>query len=164
MRYKERKFYISVIFLAIILSAGIFLKFKNAETERKINIARNTLRDLINNRDAVNIMAEYLSLSKKRIEEGRNKSINGELEKIADELSAKKNLKKINFLSKKKDGLYNREDYEIKIEGIDVNTLTNFLYKLKTANLFIKISGFNFSISFENPSLLNASIVISYIY
>lgn len=108
-------------------------------------------------------MSEYLTISKRRIEEGRNKNINGEIDRIADEISAKKNLKKINFLSKKKDGIYNREDYEIKIENIDINTLINFLYKIKTANIYLKITSFNISVSFENPSLLNTSLVISYI-
>lgn len=163
MRYNEKKFYLIVIVLVIIISAGFFLKIKNSETERKINLAKNTLYDLVNNKDKINLMSEYLTISKRRIEEGRNKNINGEIDRIADEISAKKNLKKINFLSKKKDGIYNREDYEIKIENIDINTLINFLYKIKTANIYLKITSFNISVSFENPSLLNTSLVISYI-
>lgn len=163
MRYNEKKFYLIVIVLVIIISAGFFLKIKNSETERKINLAKNTLYDLVNNKDKINLMSEYLTISKRRIEEGRNKNINSEIDRIADEISAKKNLKKINFLSKKKDGIYNREDYEIKIENIDINTLINFLYKIKTANIYLKITSFNISVSFENPSLLNTSLVISYI-
>lgn len=163
MRYNEKKFYLIVIVLVIIVSAGFFLKIKNSETERKINLAKNTLYDLVNNKDKINLMSEYLTISKRRIEDGRNKNINSEIDRIADEISAKKNLKKINFLSKKKDGIYNREDYEIKIENIDINTLINFLYKIKTANIYLKITSFNISVSFENPSLLNTSLVISYI-
>lgn len=163
MRYNEKKFYLIVIVLVVIISAGFFLKIKNSETERKINLAKSTLYDLVNNKDKINLMSEYLTISKRRIEEGRNKNINGEIDRIADEISAKKNLKKINFLSKKKDGIYNREDYEIKIENIDINTLINFLYKIKTANIYLKITSFNISVSFENPSLLNTSLVISYI-
>ncbi len=163
MIYKEKRYYIFVVLSLIILSSAIFFKFKNLEKERQINRAHKILQELINNKDAINAMADYLNLSKKRIEEGRNKNINNEIEKIAEDLSARKNVKKINFITKKKEGLYNREDYEIKIESIDINTLTNFIYKLKTVGLYIKISSFNISISFENPSLLNASLLISYI-
>lgn len=102
MRYNEKKFYLIVIVLVVIISAGFFLKIKNSETERKINLAKNTLYDLVNNKDKINLMSEYLTISKRRIEEGRNKNINGEIDRIADEISAKKNLKKINFLYQKK--------------------------------------------------------------
>lgn len=163
MKDKEKKLYLISLAIIVSIAVGMFFMFKNTELQKRIDISKSILEDIVNNKKAINLMSDYITSSKRRIEGGKNRNINTEIEKIADAVSSKKNIKKIIFLTKKKEGQYNREDYEIRIEGIDINTFVNFLYRLKTAELFIKISGFNLSLSFENPSLLNATLVISYI-
>lgn len=163
MKYDIKKIYIFAFLILTIISFGVFFKIQNSQIEKKINQAKHVLIDLVSNKEKINFMVEVLNLSKRRIEEGRNRNINTEIESIAEQVSAKKNLKKINFLTRKKEGAYNKEEYEIKIEGIDINTFVNFLHKIKTANLYLKISSFNITTSFENPAVLNASIVITYI-
>ncbi len=163
MKNNRNVFYIWMSVLVVLFLADVYLVLKNRELKKNMENSKLVLEEIISSRDSINIMSEFINNSKKRIETGKNKNINSEIEKLADLISAKKQLKKVNFLSKKKEGIYNREDYELRLEGVDINTLVNFIYRLKNLDFFIKIASFSINSSFETPSLLNATIVISYI-
>ncbi len=163
MKDNKKSFYIFLTAAIVLLIADIYMVSKNRELRKNIDNSRLILQEIITNRDSINTMSEFITSSKRRIESGKNRNINTEIEKVAELISAKKNLKKINFISKKKEGSYNREDYELRLEGIDINSLINFIYRIKNLDFFIKITSFSINSSFENPSLLNATIVISYI-
>jgi hypothetical protein len=85
------------------------------------------------------------------------------MEKTAAEFGLSKNLKKITFITHREDARFRGDDYELKIEGVDINTAVNVIYRIANAGVLVKVKKCSLSVSFENPTLLNISLLVSHI-
>lgn len=139
------------------------LSYKVTVLQKEVASLEMLQKELIENSAALTVMSQSVKHLQKRLEEGRGRNFVQEVEKINADLNILKSLKKVNSIGNKKEGVLNINRYELKYEGIDINTTTNLLYRLLNAPLLIRIERGNLSVSFDNPNLINLSLSVAHI-
>lgn len=161
-REKKQLYIFAGVFLAALCVCGFFFYAVN-QAGKNLSFLESAYAELVNNKKTLIAMSEDTKILKKRLEDGKNKNFVGEMEKTASDMGIGKNLKKINFVTKKKEGAFNADDYELKLEGVDINAAVNFIYRISNAGLLVKIKKCSMIISFDNPGLLNINLLVSHV-
>jgi len=78
-------------------------------------------------------------------------------------IRASKRLKKINFVTHREDGQFRADDYELKLEGLDINTAVNFIYRISSTGVFVKVRKCSMTVSLKT-GLLNISLLVLTFY
>jgi len=155
-----------IIFLvvtSILLSTIGVLSYKTAKLQKDIAALELLQRELIENSATLAVMSQSVKNMQKRLEDGRNRNFVSEIEKINGDLNMTKAMKKVNSIGNKKEGVLNVNRYELRYEGVDINSATNLFYRLTNAPLLIRVERCNLSVSFDNPNLLNISLSVAHI-
>lgn len=159
---KKRVLFALIIFVIPAIIIG-FLSYKTTSLEKEVSKIEGLRRELSENSGALTVMAQSVKVMQKRVEEGRNKNFVSEMEKIASDLNIGKNFKKSNALGNKKEGMLNINRYELRYEGIDINTVTNLFYRILNAPLLVRVERCNIAVSFDNPNLFNVSLTVAHL-
>jgi len=163
MNKEKKKLLVAAGILATLFVAVLVLRAGVSGAEKRLALMASVYAEMSGNRAGLMSMSEETKALKARAAESRNRNFVSEIEKTATEFGLSKNLKKINFITHKQDGHLSADDYELKIEGVDINTAVNFIYGISKAGVLIKVKKCSMTVSFENPSLLNISLLVSHL-
>jgi hypothetical protein len=83
------------------------------------------------------------------------------LEEIGMKAGVKEKIIMLKPLEEKVEKGYMERGVNLKIEGIDLNQLINFLYKIENNKALLLIKGFSMKSRFDNPNLLDVDISVS---
>jgi hypothetical protein len=85
------------------------------------------------------------------------------IDEIFQPMGLKDKLKTVRAAGKKEIGFGFEEEAEITVEKVGMNEMLNIFYKIETAPMMLTIKKASIKKSFENPELLNISIVLSFL-
>ena len=162
MNKDRQKLIVSASALAVLLLVCIGLQTSLSKAEKSLALMESIYADMSGNKPLLKSMASETSILKSRAEENRNKNFVSEMEKTAAAAGLSKMLKKINFVSHSEEGKFKGDVYELKLEGVDMNSAVNFMYRISVSGVVAKVKQCSMAVSFENPSLLNVSLVVSH--
>lgn len=160
---ERNKIVIFVIAIVSLIALTGYLSYKTASKEKDVIALERLKKELTENGANLTVLAQSVKFMQKKLEEGRNKNFNMEIEKINSDLNINKALKKVNTMGNKKEGALTVTKYELKYEGLDINTLLNLLYRILNAPLLVRVEGCNISVSFDNANLLNLNLIIAHL-
>ena len=163
MNKEKKKLFISAGIFAALFAAVFFLQAAVNNAQKRLVLMESVYAGMSGNRAALISMSEETKALKVRAEESKNRNFVSEIEKTAAEFGLSKGLKKINFVTHREDGRFRADDYELKIEGLDINTAVNFIYRISNTGVLVKVRKCSMTVSFENPGLLNISLLVSHI-
>jgi len=83
------------------------------------------------------------------------------LEEIGIETGIKEKMIMLKPLEEKVIKGYLERGINVKIDGIDLNQLINFLYKIENNKILLLIKGFSMKSRFDNPDLLDVDISVA---
>lgn len=154
-------YYAGAIVLLIVAVALLYTALNKAQ--KRLALMESVHAEISSEKAALMAMSEDTKALKARAEESRNKNFVTEMEKTSAEFGLSRSLKKINFIANRQDGHFVADDYEIKLEGVDINTAVNYLHRLANAGLLVKVKKCSVAVSFENQNLLNISLLLSHL-
>jgi hypothetical protein len=163
MNKEKKKLFVFAGIFALLLVAVLVLQTSVNNAQKRLVLMESVYAEMSGNRAALMSMSEETKALKARAAESKNGNFVSEMEKTAAEFGLSKGLKKINFVTHKEDGRFRADDYELKIEGVDVNTAVNFIYRISNAAVLVKVKKCSIAVSFENPNILNISLLVSHI-
>ncbi|MBI1911426.1 MAG: hypothetical protein HYS21_05440 [Deltaproteobacteria bacterium] len=85
------------------------------------------------------------------------------LENIGSRIGVKNKITSINPVGETERLGYTEREFEIKIDGIDLNQLVNLLYQTENNTSLLVVREFSMKSRFENPDLLDISLKLSHI-
>jgi hypothetical protein len=163
MNKEKKKLLIYAGIFALLFVAVLVLQASVNNAQKRLVLMESVYAELSGNRAALISMSEETKALKARAAESKNMNFVSELEKTTAEFGLSKGLKRINFITHRQEGQFKADDYELKIEGVDINTAVNFIYRISNTGVLVKIRKCSMTVSFENPGLLNISILVSHI-
>ncbi len=162
MQIEKKGLFIFVV-VAVFVVAIAALGYQAYRLDKEAKALKALNKEMSDNFATLAVMSQSVKIMQKRLEEGRNKSFNAEMEKISTELGLNKNLKKVAASGTKKEGLLNVSLYELKYEGLDINSVVNLLYRILNAPMLVRVERCNMAVSFDNPGLINVSLTVAHI-
>lgn len=163
MNREKKKLLAAAGILASLLVAVLFLRAGVSDAQKRLALIEAMYAEMSGNRAGLMSMSEETKALKARAAENKNKNFVSEIEKTATEFGLAKSLKKINFITHREDARFRGDDYELKIEGVEINTAVNFIYRISNSGVMVKVKKCSVAVSFENPALLNISLLVSHI-
>lgn len=163
MNKEKKNLLVAAGILAALVMAVLFLRAGVSDVQNRLALMESVYAEMSGNRAGLIAMSAETKALKARAVESKNRNFVSEIEKTAAEFGLSKNLKKINFITHREDARFKGDDYELKIEGVEINTVVNFIYRISNAGVLVKIKKFSVAVSFENPTLLNISLLVSHI-
>ncbi len=163
MNKDKKKLLIAAGILASLFVAVLFLRAGVNDAQKRLALMESVYAEMSGNRAGLISMSEETKAFKTRAVESKNRNFVSEIEKTATEFGLSKNLRKVNFITHREDARFRGDDYELKIEGVDINSAINFIYRMSNAGILVKVKKCSITVSFENPTLLNISLLVSHI-
>ena len=163
MNKEKKKLFVSAGIFALLFVAVLVLQTSVNNAQKRLVLMESVYAEMSGNSAALISMSEETKALKTRAAESKNMNFVSEIEKTTAEFGLSKGLKRINFITHREDGQFRADDYELKIEGVDINTAVNFIYRISNTGVLVKVRKCSMTVSFENPSLLNISLLISHI-
>lgn len=163
MNKEKKKLFVYAGIFALLLIGVFALQTAVNNAQKRLVLMESVYAEMSGNKSELISMSEETKTLKARALAGKNMNFVSEIEKTAAEFGLSKGLKRINFITHRQDGQFSADDYEVKIEGVDINTAVNFIYRASNAGVLVKVRKCSMSVSFENPSLLNISLLVSHI-
>lgn len=161
---REKKQLLVVAGILVLLLIAVFvLRAGMNDAQKRLALMESVYAEMSGNRAGLLAMSEQTKALKARAAESKNRNFVSEMEKTAAEFGLSKNLKKVTFIMHREDARFRGDDYELKIEGVDINTAVNVIYRIANAGVLVKVKKCSLSVSFENPTLLNISLLVSHI-
>lgn len=160
---KDKRFiYASAGLAAVIIL--IILSFNLLSSQRKeLNLLKEQRKDMLMLKD------EFLSLKQKMdaVESRKNLSnvqgIVQAVDEVFSSLGLKDKVKVVKSTGKRetKDGY--EEEADVSIEKVSMNEMVNIFYKIENAPMVLSVKKAAIKKSFENPELLNITLVLSFL-
>lgn len=163
MNKEKKKLFVFAGIFVLLFVAVFVLQASVNNVQKRLALMESVYTEMSGNKAALISMSEETKALKARAAESKSGNFVSEMEKTAAEFGLSKGLKKINFITHREDGRFKADDYELKIEGVDINTAVNFIYRISNTGVLVKVKKCSMSVSFENPSLLNISLLVSHI-
>ena len=163
MNKEKKKLFVSAGIFALLFVAALVLQASVNNAQKRLVLMESVYAEMSGKGAALISMSEETKALKTRAAESKNMNFVSEIEKTTAEFGLSKGLKRINFITHREDGQFRADDYELKIEGVDINTAVNFIYRISNTGVLVKVRKCSMTVSFENPSLLNISLLISHI-
>lgn len=160
---ENRKILVAAGIVVLLFTAVVVLYVSVKNIQTRLVLMESLYSGMSSDRAVLVSMAEGTKALKARAEESRNRNFVSAMEKTSTDFGLSKSMKKINFVTHRQDGQFSADDYELRIEGIDLNTAVNFIYRISNAGVLIKIRKCSIAVSFENPDLLTISLLVSHL-
>lgn len=161
--FKDRKLiYISsgLILFIIVLALGVNLLVSERKALKKLKEQRQEMMLL---------KGEYVSLKQKvNTVEGKKNltNVQGVVQAVDDVFSSlglKNKIKTVKSTGKRETKYGFEEEADIYIEKVNMNEMANIFYKIENAPMILTVKKTIIKKSFENPELLNITLVISFL-
>ena len=163
MNKEKKKLFVFAGILVSLVVAVFALQAAVNNAQKRLALIDSVYKEMRGKSAVLISMSEETKTLKARAVESKNRNFVSDMEKNAAEFGLSKGLKKINFITHREDGRFRADDYELKIEGVDINTAVNFIYRISNAGVLVKVKKCSIAVSFENPNLLNISLLVSHI-
>ena len=163
MNKEKKKLFVSAGIFALLFVVVLVLQTSVNNAQKRLVLMESVHAEMSGNKAELISMSEETKALKARAAESKNRNFASEVEKTASEFGLSKDLKRINFITHRQDGQFSADDYELRIEGVDINTAVNFIYRISNAGVLAKVRKCSITVSFENPSRLNISLLVSHI-
>jgi len=163
MNKEKKKLFVFAGIFALLVVAVFVLQASVNNAQKRLALMKSVYNEMSGNKAELISMSEETKALKSRAAASKNRNFVSEMEKTVSEFGLSKGLKKINFITHRQDGQFSADDYELKIEGVDINTAVNFIFRISNAGVLVKVKKCSLAVSFENPSLLNISLLVSHI-
>ncbi len=163
MNKEKKKLFIFAGIFALLFVAVLVLQASVNNAQKRLVLMDSVYREMSGNSAALISMSGETKALNARAAESKNRNFVSEIEKTTAEFGLSKGLKRINFITRREDGRFRADDYELKIEGVDINTAVNFIYRISNTGVLVKVRKCSITVSFENPGLLNISLLVSHI-
>jgi hypothetical protein len=163
MNKEKKKLFVSAGIFVLLFVAVFVLQASVNNAKKRLVLMESVYAEMSGKGAALISMSEETKALKARAAESKNMNFVSELENTMAEFGLSKGLKRINFITHRQDGQFRADDYELKIEGVDINTAVNFMYRISNTGVLVKVRKCSMTVSFENPSLLNISLLVSHI-
>ena len=114
------------------------------------------------------VTTEYKSLKERtdaleqRKARSKVKGIPEAMDEISSSLGLKKKIREMKAMGKREIAGGTEETEEVQIEGVTMNELVNILYTIEDAPMMLSLRRVTMKKTFENPELLNATLVLSF--
>lgn len=150
-----------VLSLAIILTAlfAIIISVYTGDLEKQNNILRSQLAGLQSLTEGLTGIKSAVELKEKKIGLTKAGGIVPALEQILKSVDMK--AKAIRPLEKNKVKTYIEEDAELEIQGTDLNSIVNLLYKIDNSTVPLKVKNSAIRTTFEDPNKFNLKLTVS---
>lgn len=161
---KEKKTLMISAGIFALLTVAVFVLHAAANSAyKRVAIMESVHAEMSGDKAMLISMSEATKALKARAEEGKNRNVISEVERTAADFGLSRSLKKVNFVTRRQEGHYSADDYELQLEGVEINTAVNFIYRISTAGVLVKIKKCSMTVSFESPGLLNISLLVSHL-
>jgi hypothetical protein len=160
---KERRYVYFVAGLVIVIIAATLAVGQLATGRRDLKLLKEQRKEMLGLRD------EFLSLRQRvtAVEGKKNlTNVQGVVQAVDDVFSSaglKDKLKTVKSAGKRevKDGF--EEEADISMEKVSMNEMVNIFYRIENAPMILTIRKATIKKSFENPELLDISLVLSFL-
>jgi len=160
---KDRRFTYFVAGLALVIIAAILAGRQLSAEKKELKLLKEQRKEMLILKD------EFLSLRERvtAVEGKKNlTNVQGVVQAVDDVFSSaglKDKLKTVKSAGRRemKDGF--EEEADISIEKVNMNEMVNILYRIENAPMILTIRKATIKKSFENPELLNISLVLSFL-
>ena len=160
---KDRRFTYFVAGLAVVIIAAILAGRQLSAEKKELKLLKEQRKEMLILKD------EFLSLRERvtAVEGKKNlTNVQGVVQAVDDVFSSaglKDKLKTVKSAGRRemKDGF--EEEADISIEKVNMNEMVNILYRIENAPMILTIRKATIKKSFENPELLNISLVLSFL-
>jgi hypothetical protein len=160
---KDRRFIYFIAGLVIVIIAATLAVRQLSAERRELKLLKEQRKEMLGLKD------EFLSLRQRvtAVEGKKNlTNVQGVVQAVDDVFSSaglKDKLKTVKSAGKRevKDGF--EEEADISIEKVNMNEMVNIFYRIENAPMILTIKKATIKKSFENPELLNISLVLSFL-
>jgi len=160
---KDRRYIYFIAGLAVVIIAATLAGRQLSAERKELKLLKEQRKEMLSLKD------EFLSLRERvtAVESKKNlKNVQGIVQAVDDVFSSaglKDKLKTVKSAGKRevKDGF--EEEADISIEKVNMNEMVNIFYRLENAPMILTIKKATIKKSFENPELLNISLILSFL-
>jgi general secretion pathway protein M len=160
---RDKRYVYFVAGLVIVIIAATLAVRQLATERRDLKLLKEQRNEMLGLRD------EFLSLRQRvtAVEGKKNlTNVQGIVQAVDDVFSSaglKDKLKTVKSAGKRevRDGF--EEEADISIEKVSMNEMVNIFYRIENAPMILTIKKATIKKSFENPELLNISLVLSFL-
>ncbi len=158
-------FYIKGI--AVLIAVGLFIAVTYNITNKKeklVSLKKEELASFYNLRkEYLKELASIAHLEKKLLLPQVDRSTGAIIEEIGTQIGIKGKMTSFKPTEETIEKGYNQRGVEIKLEGLTLNQLINFLYRINKYKNLLLIKDFAMKTHFENPGLFDITIQITLI-
>jgi hypothetical protein len=160
---RDRRYIYFIAGLVIVVIAGTLGLRQLSSERRELKLLQEQRKEMLS------LKEEFLSLRQRvtAVEGKKNLTdVQGVVQAVDDVFSSaglKDKLKTVRSSGKRevKDGF--EEEADISIEKVSMNEMVNIFYRIENAPMILTIRKASIKKSFENPELLNISLVLSFL-
>jgi general secretion pathway protein M len=160
---RDKRYIYFIAGLVVIVIAGTLGLRQLSAERRELKLLQEQRKEMLG------LKEEFLSLRQRvtAVEGKKNlTNVQGVVQAVEDVFSSaglKDKLKTIRSSGKRevKDGF--EEEADISIEKVSMNEMVNIFYRIENAPMILTIKKATIKKSFENPELLNISLVLSFL-
>jgi general secretion pathway protein M len=161
--FKDRRvIYLVSVLIPFVIIAALGLKILSSQTKELHHLREK-------HKEMSSLRQEFLSLQQK-IQTVENKkhlaNVQGVLQAIDEVFSSvglRDNIKAVKSIGKKetKDGI--EEEADVSVEKVTMNEMVNIFYRIEHAPMILTVRKVTVKQSFENPELLNITLMLSFL-
>jgi len=160
---KDRRYIYFIAGLVIVITTVTFAVRQLSAERKELNLLKEQRKEMLS------LKEEFLSLRQRitTVEDKKNlTNVQGVVQAVDEVLSSaglKDKVKTVKSAGKRevRDGF--EEEADISIEKVNMNEMVNIFYRIENAPMILTIKKATVKKSFENPELLNISLVLSFL-
>jgi hypothetical protein len=160
---KDKKIILGIAGLVIfILMISVALTILANERKDLLQL-KEQRKEMIVLKDALLLLSRKVNNVEAKKELSNVQGIAQAVEEVFSSVGLKDRVKTVKSTGKRetKDGL--EEEADVYIEKVTMNEMVNFLYRIKNAPMVLTVKKVTIKKSFENPELLNISLILSFL-
>lgn len=160
---KDRRYIYFIAGLVIVVTTVTFAVRQLSAERKELNLLKEQRKEMLS------LKEDFLSLRQRitTVEGKKNlTNVQGVVQAVDEVLSSaglKDKVKTVKSAGKRevRDGF--EEEADISIEKVNMNEMVNIFYRIENAPMILTIKKATVKKSFENPELLNISLVLSFL-
>jgi hypothetical protein len=160
---KDKKILLGLAGLAIfIIMISVALMILANERKDLLQL-KEQRKEMIVLRDVLLLLSRKVNNVEAKKELSNVQGIAQAVEEVFSSMGLKDRVKTVKSTGKRetKDGL--EEEADVYIEKVTMNEMVNFFYRIKNAPMVLTVKKITIKKSFENPELLNVSLILSFL-
>jgi hypothetical protein len=140
----------------IMADVSVSLKKENAQVKTQQGEMRALRNEYLARKGAIDMVESRKSLT-------RADGVIQAVDEVFRSLGLSQNVKSVKSTGSIEKKYAFEEQADVQVEKVNMNEMTNILYKLENAPMVLSIKKATIKTSFENPTLLNLSLTLDFI-